>query len=344
MRELAGRLRSVDPDAGAALQVIAHFDALVDARAGLEATVRAAAVLAGCPAGMADRARRLRIRVLPDGRRADGEPTGATVPVSSGREDAVVWLERSGDGTGTARMELDAILVERLATTVRIVLDRTWSDAPVADPASVELLVDAAVDERARALAARRLGLPVDGVFVVTVGIGAAPGHRRALTARLGELDVTIEPAGRRGAPHPRCSAAGPPVELRDLPTSYQQARLALRFTCAADEPGPAHVDAAALGGMLALAEGCDSPAAVAETALLDRVISAHPWALDTLTAVTAEASLRGAAAALHVHHSTVQGRVELLDRALGYPVATALGRTRLTVALALRRLRRNRW
>ncbi|MCI2417307.1 helix-turn-helix domain-containing protein [Saccharopolyspora sp. K220] len=346
MRELAGRMRSVDPDAGAALQVIAHFDALVETRAGLEATIRAAAVLAGCPAGLVDRARRLRVRVLPDRQRADGEPTGIRSPLSADQDDAFVWLERPGDQSADkARAELDAILVERLAATVRIVLDRTWSNTPSLDPASVELLVDPAADERIRSTAARRLGLPVDGVFAVRVGIGGAHGQQQALTVRLGDLDVTIEPAGRGREPSAPRSATGPLVELRDLPLSYQQARLALRFTRAdADEPGPAHVEAAALGGMLALADGCDSPAAIAEVALLDRVTSTHAWALATLTAVAAESSLRGAAVALHVHHSTLQGRVELLDRALGYSVVTPLGRTRLTVALALRRLRRNRW
>ncbi|MFC5746589.1 helix-turn-helix domain-containing protein [Actinomadura rugatobispora] len=346
MRELAGRLRSVDPGAGAALQVIAHFDALVEARAGLEATIRAAAVLAGCPTGMVHPGYRLRVRVLPDGRRADGEPTGIMRPLSAHQDDAVVWLERPGDDSvARERREFDTILIDRLAATVRIVLDRTRSGAPAFDPASVELVVDAAVDESTRLTAARRLGLPLDGSFAVRVGVGGPCGREQALTARLGDLDVTIEPAGRSGEPLARRSATGPSVELRDLPFSYRQARLALRFAGAdADEPGPSHVEASVLGGMLALADGCDSPAAIAEVTLLDRVLSAHGWALATLTAVTTESSLRGAAVALHVHHSTLQSRVELLDQALGYSVVTPHGRTRLTIALALRRLRRNRW
>ncbi|XVQ14659.1 hypothetical protein ACQP1W_19635 [Spirillospora sp. CA-255316] len=72
MKELAGRLAALDPDAGAALQVIAYFDRLVEGRAGLEALVRGAAVLTGRPARLVDEARRVRIRVEPGGRRADG--------------------------------------------------------------------------------------------------------------------------------------------------------------------------------------------------------------------------------------------------------------------------------
>ncbi|WP_433214061.1 hypothetical protein [Microtetraspora malaysiensis] len=71
MRELVGRLAALDPDAGAAVQVIAYFDRLVESRAGLEAIVRGAAVLAGCPARLVDGERRVRVRVLADGRRED---------------------------------------------------------------------------------------------------------------------------------------------------------------------------------------------------------------------------------------------------------------------------------
>ncbi|WP_326720107.1 helix-turn-helix domain-containing protein [Streptomyces sp. NBC_00243] len=71
MRELAGRLAELDPDAGAALQVIAYFDRLMEGRVGLEALVRGAAVLSGCPARLSDERRGIRIRVEPDGRRED---------------------------------------------------------------------------------------------------------------------------------------------------------------------------------------------------------------------------------------------------------------------------------
>lgn len=337
MRELAGRMRAIDPGAGAALQVVAHFDALVEARAGLEATVRAAAVLAGCAAGLVVPGRRLRVRVEPDGRRVDGEPAGLSVSLP-GYPGAAVWVERMAEDPG--RAEFDRVLVDRLATTVGIVLDRTGTGFPAGDPAAVELLLDATADEVARLDAARRLGLPPDGLFTVTVRAGGPPPPG---AARLGDLAVTIDPAGSpvKGDPAVR-SASGPAVAVRDLPGSYAQAVLALRLATV-DEPGPSHVDAAEVGGLPALADGCDSPAATVEVTHLERVLAAHPWALATLTAVAGEPSLRAAATVLHVHHSTLQGRVDLLAAALGYGVTTPAGRTRLTVALVLRRFRRNR-
>ena len=54
VKELAGRLAALDPDAGAAVRVIAYFDRLNDGHAGLETIVRGAAVLSGCPARLAD--------------------------------------------------------------------------------------------------------------------------------------------------------------------------------------------------------------------------------------------------------------------------------------------------
>ncbi|WP_329550073.1 helix-turn-helix domain-containing protein [Streptomyces sp. NBC_01356] len=98
MRELAGRLAELDPDAGAALQVIAYFDRLMEGRVGLEALVRGAAVLSGCPARLIDDRRGIRIRVEPDGRREDSggpvDPTWPWVPLDA--SDAA----RPGAGPG----------------------------------------------------------------------------------------------------------------------------------------------------------------------------------------------------------------------------------------------------
>lgn len=51
MKELAGRLTALDPDAGAAVRVIAYFDRLSEARAGLEALVRGPPCWPGCLPG-----------------------------------------------------------------------------------------------------------------------------------------------------------------------------------------------------------------------------------------------------------------------------------------------------
>ena len=56
MRELIDRLGVADSGAAGALRVIDHFDRLVEAGAAPTALVRAAAALAGCPAGLTTQA------------------------------------------------------------------------------------------------------------------------------------------------------------------------------------------------------------------------------------------------------------------------------------------------
>ncbi|MFF5968834.1 helix-turn-helix domain-containing protein [Streptomyces collinus] len=180
MKELAGRLTALDPDAGAAVRVIAYFDRLAESRAGVEALVRGAAVLAGCPARLVDPERRVHVRVEADGTRRDTDappdpawPSAALSPGGAG----VLWLERGEDGAepgglaatgqdarhGTAApvapSVVDAVILERAAGAVRLVLDRTRGRAPADDPALVETLLDATAPEQARLHAARRLGL-----------------------------------------------------------------------------------------------------------------------------------------------------------------------------------------
>lgn len=66
---------------------------------------------------------------------------------------------------------------------------------------------------------------------------------------------------------------------------------------------------------------------------------AAAPWMLSTLYAVATTASLRTAAVALQVHHSTLQDRIIHAERLLGWPVREPQGRLRLHLALVLRRL-----
>ncbi|MEW1774310.1 helix-turn-helix domain-containing protein [Streptomyces sp. NPDC086777] len=162
MKELAGRLAAVDPDAGAAVAVIAYFDRLAETRAGLEALVRGAAVLAGCPARLADEERRVRVRVEPDGRRTDVAggpgPEWPCTPLVPGGPPAL-WLERAGTQGPSV---VDAVILERASAAVRSVLDRTRGRAPgppVDDPALIETVLDAGAPLPARLHAARRVGL-----------------------------------------------------------------------------------------------------------------------------------------------------------------------------------------
>ncbi|MFD3841241.1 helix-turn-helix domain-containing protein [Streptomyces sp. NPDC058642] len=327
MKELAGRLTALDPDAGAAVQVIAYFDRLAESRAGLEALVRGAAVLAGVPARLVDADRRVQVRVEADGTRRDSDlaPDAAwpSAPLAPGGVPAL-WLERAAEPS-----VVDAVILERAAGAVRLVLDRTRGRARVDDPALVETLLDATAPEPARLHAARRLGLDP---AVPARAVAAADGLPRIVPEPRGaEL-----PAGRLGL--------GPAVPVLDLPRSWAAARTALRFTAegTAQDPGRRVVYADELGGTALLADlvvpGAGPPL---DVIALESAAAATPWLLVTLHAVASTASLRAAAAEINVHHSTLQDRLVHAEHLLGWPVRTPQGRFRLQLALTMRHLAR---
>lgn len=334
MKELAGRLAALDPDAGAALRVIAYFDRLIEGRAGLESLVRGAAVLADCPARLVDEERGVRVRVEPDGlRRDDGgplDPAWASAPLTPGGS-AAVWLERRGPSAG-----VHAMVLERAAAAARVVLDRTRGRAPAAagttDPASLEVLLDASATEHARHQAALRLGLR--DVTAARVVMTTEGGPRVEAVPAAGDASP--------GAGRPR-AGVGPAVPVRDLPASYAAARTALRFTAEGtdQDPGPRTVYAEELGGLALLAESA-APAAVPDVRALERAVAAAPWVASTLHAVAFRTSLRAAAVDLNVHHSTLQDRLAQAEHWLDWQVNDPHGRLRLQLALVLRRLYRN--
>jgi hypothetical protein len=336
MRDLVSHLAALDPDAAATVKVIAYFDQLVEAGAGLEPIVRGAAVLAGCPARLADGEHRVRLRVEPDGRvvaaGTEPDPAWPNAPVRADGPPAL-WLERPGPGG-----VVDAMVLERAAAAARGVLDRTRGRPAYPDPASVEAVLDPTVDEKTRLSLARRLGLGDTARAVARPGGHAElapPGDWPASPARPGAATPSDLPQ----------AGLGPVVPIRDLPASWAAARTALRFTAAGTEadPGPQVVDFADLGGLAVLA-GAVGPSTppVADVVAVEKARAAAPWVLETLVAVAGAASLRAAAAALTLHHSTLQERLTHAEHLLGWPVRTPPGRLRLQLALALRRLHRN--
>jgi hypothetical protein len=490
MKELAGRLTALDPDAGAAVRVIAYFDRLAESRAGVEALVRGAAVLAGCPARLVDPERRVHVRVEPDGTRRDTEappdpawPSARLAPNAT----AALWLERAGavhevadpgragaapgdaeaasvgsapgtekaapagstpsavgpgrataasgmagigragtasstvdtvhagtttavanpapggsapgaanpdhprpgssatdhagtpphtlstDHAGTTTADatpapggsaagavnadraraasrvvdtdqgkaasrvgqvavvpsvVDAVILERAAGAIRLVLDRTRGRAPAEDPALVETLLDGTAPEPARLHAARRLGLDP------TVPARAlAPLNDRPRVVPTG---AEADAVGRLGV--------GPAVPVLELPRSWAEARTALRFTAEGtpQDPGPRVVYAEELGGIALLADlvvpGAEQPP---DVRALETAAATSPWLPATLHAVAYAASLRAAAAEINVHHSTLQDRLAHAEHLLGWPVRTPQGRLRLQLALLMRHLAR---
>ncbi|MGW2724441.1 helix-turn-helix domain-containing protein [Streptomyces sp. NPDC001492] len=339
MKELAGRLTALDPDAGAAVRVIAYFDRLAETRAGLEGLVRGAAVLAGCPARLVDAGRRVRVRVEPDGTRRDTEaPPEPDWPCAALEPDGTpaLWLERAGTGPSV----VDAVILERAAGAIRLVLDRTRGRAPASpadDPALIETLLDVTVPEPARLHAARCLGIDPADPAVRIRALAPGDGPPRILAARAGARPGDAElPAGRLGV--------GPAVPVLDLPGSWVAARTALRFTAdgTARDPGPRVVYADELGGVALLADlvvpGAEPPP---DVRALEAAARALPGLLATLHAVAATASQRAAAAEINVHHSTLQDRLTQAEHLLGWPLRTPQGRLRLQLALTMRHLAR---
>jgi hypothetical protein len=330
VKDLEVRLAALDPDAGAAMRVIAYFDELTAGRAGLQAIVRGAAVLAGCPARLSDESRRLFLRAQPDG--ADGEAAGPAAPwwlsASIGRDGAaVLWLERPGPAG-----PVEAMVLERAAVAAQTVLDRTRGRAPAReDDALAEALVDGTTSAEARRHAARRLGLAEEGMA-------------RAIALAGG--GVLVRPADRAGLPAegPR-AGIGPPAGVLQLPQSWAAARTALRLTAEGtlQDPGPRIVRADDLGGLALLAASVTATAPpIADELALEHAAAAMPWMLATLDAVASRASMRAAAASLRIHHSTLQERITHAERLLGWDIRNPEGSHRLYLALALRRLRRH--
>jgi hypothetical protein len=328
MKELAGRLTALDPDAGAAVRVIAYFDRLAESRAGLEALVRGAAVLAGVPARLVDAERRVSVRVEADGQRSDSAlPPDPAWPSAALTPDGVpaLWLERAEAGPSV----VDAVILERAAGAVRLVLDRTRGRAPADDPALVETLLDATAPDAARLHAARRLGLDPAVPARVLAPLDGRP---------------RIVPGHADAEPHADRVGVGPAVAVLDLPDSWAAARTALRFTAegTAQDPGPRVVHADDLGGIALLTglvgTGAEPPS---DVRTLEAAAAASPWLLATLNAVASTASLRAAATAINVHHSTLQERLVQAEHLLGWPVRTPQGRFRLQLALTMRHLAR---
>ncbi|MFJ2439713.1 helix-turn-helix domain-containing protein [Streptomyces sp. NPDC087658] len=335
MKELAGKLAALDPDASAALRVIAYFDRLVEDRATLEALVRGAAVLSGAPARLVDEERGVRIRVTPDGVRADGagpaEDGWMSAPLAPGGPPAV-WLEGAGPPDGVR-----AMVLERTAAAARLALDRTRGRAPAggADPASVEVLLDPDAPEHARRRAAGRLGLRDTSLARAVARAGRPP----SIEAVPASGALLLPDGGPR-------AGVGPAVPVRELPASWAAARTALRFTGEATErdPGPRTVYADQLGGLALLADAVGpGTEPIADVTTLERAFTAAPWAGITLHTVAFAPSLRAAATELNLHHSTLQDRLSQAEHWLGWPVHDPYGRLRLQLALVARRLHHDR-
>ncbi|MFK0286580.1 helix-turn-helix domain-containing protein [Streptomyces sp. NPDC090499] len=330
MRELIARVEVVDDDTASALRVIAHFDHLVDGGVSRAATVRAAAALAGCPAGFLDVKTGKVCRYSADGRALDEDShhEWPRTPLAGGHSGSGVWLERPG-----AARPLDSLILERWALSLAALSghDRLGSTAE-------QVLVACSPDasEADRRDATRRLGL------TGTVTVIAGPSHRlpSPWRTRLREHHITLVPGAdvRLEGLRAGTSSTKDPMSL---PLAAEQAIVALRTTDRLNGPGPSVVSYPDLGAAAAIAERFTAAdaATVADVVRLEELRSTHDWVVDTLQAVLDQPSLRQAATTLHVHHSTLRERLVWLTHHLGYGPTHPGGRQRAALTVLLWRL-----
>ncbi len=333
MRELIGQLSAVDDGAASALRVIAHFDGLVESRAGLGALVRAAAALSGVPAGLRDPSQARALRAAADGAPLPECHIDATWPrqVVDVELGTVVWLE-----TGESPTPVRALVLERFAGAARVTLDRTRHRLSYAD--AVRVAVDEDADQQSRAAALRRLSVAEPARVLALDGAGEVPGVPTRLVADLDGHRVCILPASV-ALPSSESLRAGVAEAPRvdDLPGGWIRARLALRFAQPQGRYGSL-VRFEDLGAIATVAAAVAPEVAAGDSDVrrLRQVRVDYPWVVETLEALVATLSLRQAAERLHVHHSTLQERVVHLEAALSYSPCSPTGRHRAAMTLLL--------
>jgi hypothetical protein len=133
------------------------------------------------------------------------------------------------------------------------------------------------------------------------------------------------------------------PLEAR---RSWRQAQLAMRFALPAGTRGAASGDVLveydALGSLALLAEvPAERLRAEPDVAALDALAATRTGALDvaTLEVFCRTGSLRQAATALHLHHSSVAARLAHVEQAMGWRLDSPDGQFRARLALLARRL-----
>ncbi|MEU1225725.1 helix-turn-helix domain-containing protein [Streptomyces sp. NPDC005828] len=339
MEALAVRLSGLDPYVDGAMRIVAFYDTLMRRRVDLPALARASAGLAECVAGIRLHGTGRATRVSPHGTEATTPPAPASTeaPIVLDEEEiGTVWLERPGPPN-----PLDEVLLDRFALAAAAAAERYGpARTTMADPALVELAVSCDSDDAARARALRLLGfapdLPVHVAAVRTslpldrVGALVCPA-RPVKAAPLADVGVILATTLDRTAFPPGVRAG---VGAGDSPDrSWRQARTALRFTTPR-EPVVHHTDLGALALLADIPEDAvrDNP----DVTAIDRL---SPEDLETLDTYCATASVRRAAEALHLHHSSIARRLDHIGKALALDLTAPTGLTRARLALTTWRL-----
>ncbi|WP_431929385.1 helix-turn-helix domain-containing protein [Nonomuraea jabiensis] len=344
MQGLLLKLSTLDADAESAVRVIAYFDSLLRDHVSVPTLLAATARLAQCPVGLLDAATGRRTRTSPHG--AVDTPAEAPAQVRELSDGlGAVWMEREGPAHG-----LDEIVLERYAAAAEVTLERAAALARSGqDPALVELVLSAETGEAERARALRLLGFapstPLQALAIALPdrgpdrGLAAglrAMGHQVRAT-RIGDTEaVLVATTLPRDLPEGSRVGIGPELPGARAAESWAGARTALRFT------GP-HDRVMRWSELGALALFADLPepavAGLADVRAMERL---GEESLAAVRALCLAGSVRGAAAVVHLHHSSMAARIARAESVLGFSLADAAGRLRAHLALALVRLRAN--
>jgi hypothetical protein len=133
----------------------------------------------------------------------------------------------------------------------------------------------------------------------------------------------------------------GPTVPVERADVSWRAAHRGLRFA-AMSPTWPALIDTADLGCLIAL-DGLDRDGIrqLADVRAIASIAAGRRGKddLDLLDLICATNSLREAATAAHMHHSSVNYRAQALGERLGMNLGSAMGRYRARTALIFWRL-----
>ncbi|MEV4017141.1 helix-turn-helix domain-containing protein [Nonomuraea angiospora] len=340
MQGLLLKLSTLDADAESAVRVIAYFDSLLRDHVSVPTLLAATARLAQCPVGLLDAATGRRTRTSPRGAvDTPAEPPAQVRELSDGL--GAVWMEREGPAHG-----LDEIVLERYAVAAEVTLERAAALARSGqDPALVELVLSAETGEAERARALRLLGFapsaPLQALAIALPDRGLAAGLRamghQVRATRIGDTEaVLVATTLPRDLPEGSRVGIGPELPGARAAESWAGARTALRFT------GP-HDRVMRWSELGALALFADLPepavAGLADVRAMERL---GEESLAAVRALCLAGSVRGAAATVHLHHSSMAARIARAESVLGFSLADAAGRLRAHLALALVRLRAN--
>ena len=338
MQELLGRIARLDPTASLGLRVIACFDELVVGNVNTRALLSAAASLAGCVCGFEQDRPRRTMRIDPRGEQVLTESAPDAPRITTSVDDGLlVWLEREGPALAN-----DAIILERLALAIRIRHGRSRGDSD--HSRDLGILLDGARDTEERCTAASSLGLSLHADYRVV----AAPlfavwnkhpgGPEDVIPSRFGPIHAVVVTATTDvvDASPAGVGVATPPAHLH---RSFQTALTAVRLC---QPPTVPFLSADDYGGLVALMADMHEDGHHPDADLLD-VVLAHTWGAATLDALVRAGSVRQVARINHVHHKTMQARLEVITETLGWDPLDGHGRTRLGIAYLLWQLRHSR-